>query len=458
MAEKKTSGFKTFLLIFITIILFFVLGIAAFLVLVPNTSIFGIKYISLKDNEIVDKVNAHDLKFNQYKDIYIDTSYNNSGRTNVSILTTKEVATSQIVLKENHKGFIHTDARDKFELTVQESGTSLYISLIEPEMNFISLSLRTTLFLYVHTTENLEDINYHVVTNTGSVILGDKHKDVGVPLALTAQNLEVKTESGSLNIKRDATIVSSLKFTSNSGGVNFEADSNVGEIEFITETGKIKTKNFTNPSCDVNIKTNYSKMTIGNVAGNVHVDSVRGVIEIGDIVGNLVGESNIDSASVKTGKIGGNVSFIKETANFILNLEEVNGYCNISAGNKSITIGKLKGQALITTNGGEINVGKDASNTNKMTLQSNSGNIIINFDVAVHGENLIQTTNGNVTVNYKGGTSNFYLSLTTNGNSTLDWLDNHEKKITAMIVGENPPLYDNIIINQNSGSILVHRK
>ena len=457
MAEKKSSGFRTFLLLFFTVALAVTLGIAAFLILAPNATIFGIKYLSLSDKIYVTQVGERDLHFSSYDKIIINASNFDTGNANVNILITDELTSSQVTLKESVKGFVRDGFRTEYSLEVTENNHTLHINLIEPEMNFLTLSLNTTLYLYIHQNENIQNIEYQIITNSGDITIGDRYSAVDNSYHITTPKFVATTNSGKINIRNNATITSTLELTTKTGAINVLSDQNCSSIKLSTNSGVIKTENFTNNSANILIQTQNTHVYLKNIAGNLNLDISSGLIEFGEVGGNLSSTNKITSASIKGNIVKGEVSLIKDSANFICNIKEVHGTCNISAGSKNITIEKIYGKTNIKTTNGMISVTKVAQNNNDINLQSLDGLINIKFE-SVLGNNNIYSKEGNVVINYNSASSFYLTASSSEGNVYLSWLDSTENPVNSLAIGQSPSVANVLVINQEDGKITINRE
>ncbi|MBP3389931.1 MAG: hypothetical protein J6K71_01975, partial [Clostridia bacterium] len=129
MAEKKSNGFRTFLLILITILLTGVFGIAGYLVLVPGSSVFGLQYLSNSTINVVDKVQNNLFKFSDYNKIVVDMA-GGKGHTHVQVNYDNPtgMTNSQIILAEDTKGFTRVGSRLDYDISIDRSGGVMTIT------------------------------------------------------------------------------------------------------------------------------------------------------------------------------------------------------------------------------------------------------------------------------------------------------------------------------------------
>lgn len=456
MAEKKGNGFKTFLLILITVALAIFLGMAGFLILSPNSTIFGIQYranIKTTTIQYSDTAQTQLLKFRNYSQINIDIA-GGKGHTAVNIncgSPTDHMSASTITFKQASSGFQYAGASEKYSISVNESGNTLNIVVTEPNYNFVQVTNNSSINLNVFSaTDNINNASINIKTGGGMVKIGGQIMTSPVN-ELTMSNLDVTTTSGKIQVSDKAKITNTATLTSKTGIIDISGNKSLSKLNIATETGKITTAEVVG---DVSIKSYNSITTMGNITGNVDVDMTSGILNLKNINGNLISDHKILYTTVNVGKITGETTLINDQGNFSVNIKRTEGTTSIETGNKNVTIGEVAGTCSVITKNGTINVKKVSGNSNNLNLESkNNGSVFVTFE-EVLGENIITTNSGRISMKF-GENPNFNLDASSEKNKvSVPYRDVYEKSY----IDPNPPdpsYQGSVTLRSNTGGIRV---
>ena len=455
MADKKTSGFKTFLLIFITIILAFVFGCAAYLMLVPSSSLFGLKYASNTGKityEYTDANKTQLLRLSDYSKIIVNAN-NGKGHTHVKINAgaVSGMTNSQIVLSKNTKGYMKIGAQTQYALSCTPSGSTLTINIQEPEYNFLKIANNTVLSINLYSaSDNLIGTHFEINTGSGNVTIGGQVITTESAKSLTFGSANITTKSGSVSVNSVATITGELNVKSTTGTIRINGNKSFSSLSLETNTGKILTDDLTT---NLSLKSFNSRVSLGNITGNVEFEMTSGILEMGNVTGKLLSDNKIKYTTVKAGKISGAVTLINaKDGNFSVNIKETVGDVAIRSGNKTIKIGKAYGKTEIETVGGTIDIAKADTNFNNMFLTTKSGLVLAKYNM-VCGNNTITTTSGAVKIKF-GTTAHFMLTASSEkGKVYRVWLEDKTNHLNNVAVGDYEISTNFVTISTTSGNV-----
>ena len=457
MAEKKSSGFRTFLLIFITIVLAVVLSLAAYLILVPGAQIFGIKYVSNTQKVVIEEVENDVLrpkfKFSDYNTIVVNIE-DGAGHTNVQVTsgTPNGQVNSQIILQQCTRGFLYDGTVSEYQISAVKNGATLTITVKEPQYNFLQVTNQTTLWLNVYeNTDTVSGATIKINTGSGSVTFGGAPTVNDVPKNITFGSADIQTKSGSINLKSTTTVTSSAKLVSETGKIILEGTKTIPSVHLQSNTGKITTADIAG---NVNIKSFNSHINLGTITGNVDVEMESGILNIFKVAGNLVAENTLLYTTVKVeDSVSGDVTLVNDDGHFSVDIAEIQGDAYIRTGNKPVTLSNVFGKCTVQTTNGSIKVTKAETNANLLSLVSNSGHIFANFE-KVLGSNTMTTQTGGITVRF-GPEATFVLNAASpNGRVYCTWLDSTENPVENLAVGSSLPA-STITASSQSGGIRI---
>lgn len=445
MAEKKSNGFRTFLLILTTIILTGLFGFAAYLILVPESSLFGLRYLSNSQIHVIDKFEQDKLvKFADFGKIIVNVE-GGKGHTHVQINhdNPNGIVNSQIRLLEDTKGFTRVEsASDDYSISVQRSGAVLTINITEPEYNFLQLVNNTVLQLNVHDHDSISGANIEIRTGSGNVTLGGKSTSTGVALKTDTGRIDVKTTSGSVLLTENLEVTVGATIVSESGAINIQGavddhlgDSNKDNNRIIptmnleSKTGKIQVADI---NSDVNIKSFNSNITFGSVVGNVDIDMESGILNFKNISGNLISENHLLYTTVNAEKVFGDITLVNDDGNFSVNIQEAQGDVAIRSGSKTIKLGLVYGNCTVETINGAIDVTKHTNNSNDLVLKSTGGAVYLSSakiengtktikGAKLLGDNQITTSSGGITLKFSSEASFQLKAQSEKGKVFRDW-------------------------------------
>ena len=450
MAEKKSNGFRTFLLILTTIFLTGVFGIAGYLVLVPQSSIFGLQWVSNSQIHIIEQFekNGPLIKFSNYNKIVVDIA-GGKGHSHVQVNYDNPtgLTNSQIIFAEDTKGFTRVGASLDYSISVVPSGSTLNITVSEPEYNFLQLVNNTVLKLNVYQADSISGAEIIVKTGSGNVRLGGKSTDTGTALKTTTGKVDIQTVSGSIVLTENLDVTSSAKFISESGSIQItgEVDDHldagnqannrtIPSVVLQSKTGKIS-------SADINgnlsIKTFNSHLALGSIVGNIDVDMESGILNLKNVSGNLVSENHLLYTAVSALEVKGNVTLVNDDGNFSVDIKSIKGQTAIRTGNKTVKLGNVEKACTVQTINGLIDVTKSSTNSSKLVLTTTGGGAVYLRGDKLLGENIVSTQNGAITLKF-GSEAAFDLKANSEKNKVYrTWIDSYENPIEAAVGKEN---------------------
>ena len=454
MAEKKLGGFRTFLLIIIKLGLAVVLSLAAYLILVPNATIFGLKYASNDKKTVIEKVENDSralFKFSDYAKIVV----NAENHTNVKVTygAASGIANSQIILDACTRGFMKTDAKSAYEISAVKSGTTLTITIAEPNYNFLQITNQTTLWLNVYSgNDSVSGATFEISTGSGSVVFGGAPTVNDVPKQITIGAANIATKSGSIKMLETTKINSSANLSTTKGAIVINGDKTIPNLSLTTKTGKITTDKVVG---NVALKSFNSNITMGDITGSVDVEMQSGILNFANINGSLISENKLLYTTVKAKTITGEVTLVNDDGDFSVDIQKVLGNTSIRTLNKAVKIGEVGGVCEIQTKNGAINVKKAAGNTQSLLLRTTgNGRVTLSFD-QLAGINTIFTQRGAVTVKF-GSTATFVLNANTEGRIYRTWLDSDENPLINSNVGSETPS-STLTISSTKGNIRIEQ-
>lgn len=282
MADKKPSGFKTFILLMFTFALAFFLGCGAYLMLGTNTTLFGLCYISNVEADPISQVSngtdtPNTLHFNDYDQVIVNTSNLKTGNASVEVnCGTAGNNMSTIVLDKCSRGFAYVDARKDYALTVSASSHILYITLIEPQYNFIQITNATVLKLNVCSTENIQNVEFEIITNNGNVTFGGATTATSSAQPLTTPNLTVESQNGSITLATSATVTTTMNLSTVEGAITIQGNQNTADVSLSASKRNITAKDFTNTTGTVNFESYNSHIKVGTISGSAVLQMTSG--------------------------------------------------------------------------------------------------------------------------------------------------------------------------------------
>ena len=454
MAEKKLGGFRTFLLIVITLGLAVVLSLAAYLILVPNATIFGLKYASNDKKIVIEQVendNRALFKFSDYSKIVV----NAENHTNVKVTfgAANGIANSQIILDACTRGFMKTDAKSTYDISAVKNGTTLTITVSEPKYNFLQITNQTNLWLNVYSgNDNVSGATFEINTGSGSVIFGGAPTVNDVPQQINIGAANITTKSGVIKMLETTKINSSVDLTTDKAAITIDGDKTIPNVALSTKTGKITTDKIVG---NVALKSFNSNITMGDITGNVDVEMESGILNFANINGNLISENKLLYSTVKAKTITGEVTLVNDDGDFSVDIEKVLGDTSIRTGNKAVKIGEVVSVCEIQTKNGAINVKKAATNTQSLLLRTTgNGSVKLSFE-ELSGVNSIFTERGAVTIQFAQAAT-FVLNASTEGRVYRTWLDSDENPLINSNVGSESPT-STLTISSTKGNIRIEQ-
>ena len=295
MAEQRPSGFKTFLLLLITLILAFFLGCGAFLMISPDLEIFGVSYVSNREKvtllQVPNSVGTDtDLHFYNYDKIVVDAT-----NATVNVLCgTQNASVSQISLEESSMGFLKTGSEKDYNLNCQTVGQVLFITLTEPDYSFLTLTNNTTLNLKINANEGLIGVEFDITTTNGNVNFGGSTAPTYEAEEFTTPRLSVETTGGNVTLDESVSVESLgypqgtyLNLTTTTGYIKLNKDINAKVVNLTTQNGRITTQDFVLANVSLAVESYSSIINIGDISGNVSLNTANGIFQAGVIYGTF---------------------------------------------------------------------------------------------------------------------------------------------------------------------------
>lgn len=458
MAKGTGSGIKTFFFLLIALVGSVVLGIGAFLILVPNSNVFGIAYVAnvekiLFNNIVKDNQNVN-FDMSDYSKIVFQTE-----NTNVKILCgTENASNSNIVLDKNSFGYYLLGSKTDYTYNFYAEGQTLYFILEEPEYSFLKIFGNTNLILNINAFDALmPDIEFDIQTTNGNVTFGGATSVTSAQAyPISARKVQITTLNGSISIDDSVTISSVVNLTTNNGGINFKGNINAEQISLHSLNGNIKAKNFTNNALQLNVEISEGKVTLNEINGNVYLDAINGIFNAKTIKGNFQTSDNITKTIIVVDKIEGTVDIGNIEGNFTVDIKEILGTTSILTAGGNIKINNLQAQANILTTSASVDIVVNETNIGRLIVNTESGNISVNFK-NIQKNHQLTTVSGQINVKCSFNCS-FYLNAETQyGFINRIWIG--EKTTGTVInnfaVGESPTFaldlastYGNIIVDR----------
>ena len=455
---SSRNGFKTFIFLLIAVISSAVLGIGAFLMISPESNVFGVSYVAniekisfknvLKNNESVK------LDMSDYTKVIFKTQ-----NANVKILCGKENANeSNIVLEKNSFGYYIGESKTDYSYNFYAWGSILYFTLYEPEYSFLKLYGNTNLILNISDFEELDtNIDFEIETENGSVTFGGATSPNEVnPSLISVRRLSVVTQNGNVNINEKVEIRDDLSIRTGHGSANINLDLSTLQFLFDSNGGKLTTKDFTNDLSRLYINTAQGNLSFKNISGDVNLNSVGGYFNANLIKGNFETTPNINTTRINIDKVEGNVIIINEEGNFKVNIKEVLGDVNIKTSGGSIKLDNLLGETIIQTKSASVDVTMNKTNTKKLTINTESGNISADFK-NISSNHFLKTLSGQINVNFSSNCSFLLNAYSEKGYINKVWLNEKTtgETISNFRIGFSSFFF--LDLNSESGNIIIDK-
>lgn len=473
MAKKKSNSFMTFLLILFTIFMAFFLGCGVYLMFVPNAQIFGIAYASNTETQVILKHNVQGvgdpskLSFKEYSKVIVTTT--NNAKVNVNCGVNYQ---DSIILKQASRGFykVNDEAKNAYKLNVfqeenETEGKKLYVSLVEPEYTFAQITNNTVLELNINPqlddddnnlTASFNDLTLDITTINGNVTIGGATSITARSCNLTLPSLKITSEKGGITIKKACNVTGKIDLKTKTGFIDIQREQlTASSILLNAQNDKIITNDLGTTDSDSNIKitSSQSKIVLGNIIGNLTLDTRSGSVQIEKIEGSFICHDNLLYTYIKVKEIDGNVYINRPDSAVTVNLGKISGNATIILGKNSINIKELNGGAHLETSSGAINFTKTATNSSKVYASSKSGTINATFD-NLKGDNDLKTISGDIHVKYNSESS-FCLNASSDNIVICEW-NNENKKTISKSIG-TPDTSDTLDAVSQNGKILLSR-
>lgn len=392
-----------------------------YLFFVPNSSLFGITYVSYNKN----------IKSQNVDSASIQKVVLNSRAFNVDVVDSND-STISAKVRCNVFGFVMKQNKDISVTTDVESGV-LTISVKEP---------------YGAAVLNNSYIELYLPNKTFDLQLNNYMAKTSVSTAAKINNLKYKTNNGNFEIK--------------SGKVLGKLDLDFGNANFTISEG-VETNNN-----DVDLKITTGKFYSQSKLGEINIKAnKRGVVEIKECT-KLTEEIKSAGGRIKIGTVG-NVNVVTSDTN--LYFDKINSGAVISlTGAGNVNIKEINGISTIETANGKIFV-EIANST--LNLKSIHGNIIVkkaylstvaknsygdidiqfadeaeSYNTNTNSRNITtETKNGKITIN---GVEHINLLITGSGRANVTFNNVYGKN--QMVAKDRGSL--NVVVDKNAKYML----
>lgn len=381
------KGILKYGLILIALLVGAVFICAAVMVLIPSVSLFGFKYVNIKDNDkLFEKI-----------------SYSDFG----GVVTAIEIDVA------GYDVIIGHGENDEIRIKTELSGVGFYKTQYADEEGTEELSLedvfvpKTNIAKYKEGAIKTGVITIEAPEVEGLVSFTEKRIHIFLPPAATAvARLDAKTTSGDVEVKNLA--IPSVTLTSDSGNQTL-TNVAVSELTSVTRKGTL----------DVGV-TEGKNAASYSVTGNVTLKNKLGVVNFAE--GINIGTTHANSLIIETDMAEFNLNDVRSDINYsgeagLVNVKEVSGELLITSkdakfnientcgdkidakgdGMLSLDIKELSADvAIFETSGGYITIGN--LKTPDSVIKTNTGNVTLG---KVLHSTTVETKSGNVKLDQK---------------------------------------------------------
>lgn len=452
------SGLKTFIFLLVALIGSIVLGIGAFLMLVPESNIFGLSYVANIEKILLSDVNKNNqlvnLNMSEYSKVVLQTK-----DANIKILCGKANASeSNIVIDKNSFGYYKVGSKTDYSYDFYAYGSTLYFILYEPEYSFLKIGNNTNLIFNISDFETLDsNIEFQIETVNGSVYFGGATSANEVQVSpISVKSLYITTNNGNINIHKSVSVLYLLDIKTDHSNININGNLDTLQIKLQSLDGRITANDFTNNLSRLFIITFQSNVKINEIEGDVYLDSLGGFFNAKLIRGDFEATENINTTKIYIDKVEGSVIISNYEGNFGVDIKEILGTANIITSGGNIKIGSLNGETNITTISAGVDVIISSTNTNRLIINTESGNIFVDFKRIFHNH-LLTTKSGQISVKFAYSCSFLLNAYSEKGYINKVWLEQKTtgETIYNFRVGTNPMLA--LELNSESGNIIIDR-
>ena len=408
MKSKIRGGFLTYVLLFFGLVLTVFLVLGAILILAPGTKIFGITYFktnihsNIKDvnvdgqNTLLSKIDIENIIINIAPVTVGDKTFENA-HYDISFVNNPDTVLFSFVVDDTIKGFTTYTENTKSSASINYDKTTKTITFLykEPVASFY---LGKKCSITIETPKGYDSSNINLFLNTidGDITLGNAE----TPISL--KSITANTKKGSTVINNNVTMTGgNISLKTESGNVlaynldNAYMKSTKPNIHLESLSGKINVGNLVGT---VTVKSNRSTINLGNIEGALTVDSEKGILYSGDITESFTVTENSKYINMFLGEVHGEV-LIANSESSQVEIEKTYDRVEIRSKKGYIKIGEITDEATLETESGnieyystsykEVNAtttkGKIIANLSTLsqphTLKTTSGSIIINLNV-----------------------------------------------------------------------------
>lgn len=392
----------------------------AFLFFIPNSSLFGVKYVSVNETYASKSFDSTD----------IDSLVLNSKKFNIEFLNSPD---NNIFLEvyDNSLGYVPVNsAKSSIEASLQNKLLTFNVK----ETSGVALKLRSKIRVFIPANKNI--------------------------------NISLVNEKAKVTMSNKDLLINDLSYNSNQGTLAMTSGSISGQINLSFEKGMVIFKNVVTNDNNIAISTNNGKLDastvnfgditiLRNEGGEIKVNSCHKILDETNTSTGTISVSNAESVTINSKSLNINIGSLAGTANIttksgninilnakneiVLNTTNTNSYISFAKTDyvsRKLDNSNIKNGSLIIDNLDNISLGVDGNAYVKVVMTNVLGNnkilcedysraninLIVNYELAY---NLTTSSNkGKVRVNlvqipeHNGYTTTASTITKVNGGST----------------------------------------
>ena len=401
------KGFTIYLLILFFIILAALLGCIVAMLFSPFTNILGLQYYVYNYSDIFKETDAGQAyNLDNISVINVDTN-----SANVILQRRYDVDQLYIEFTATSKGFAKADQNTDFNHYIEydETAKALNISVHEPE-GFIRFENNVNINLLlpmVDASEDFDNIDLYINTNTGNIYIGNNATDdlnPNLKYDTKIKNLYITMNDGSLRFAENSTNeFENLRINIGDGRVTSDKDisfSNSLSINSNSARFDLANLSYTstmNHNMHINLNLDDAIFYADSIIGNLNLNMRGGHFIVDGVEGSINSNSAITQMSngrITIGSVAGNIS-LPYANNSDITIDSMTegsqAYIHATGGN--ITINSLKGMAWLETTSGKVDV---TTYSDGLEIITTSGAINLVYDVDTVSDVVLKSNSGRI--------------------------------------------------------------
>ena len=423
----------------IALLLVLVLVFAGYLVLVPNSDLFGYHYLS-SSSAIID--------YDEYTDAFALANYEKieveSHGFDIELYPQDEkMDRIMVTFKKGAKGFTSENIKSiSYQYAYSDVTKTISIKVIEPKTGFMIYD-SSYIKIGIPDTSNEKEVK---VTSAGGTITFGEETPFGAlePLTFETTSLTIKNTRARMILQNfSMNIAGTLSIENKSGRTDILSDvgdysgiEKGGDVHIISEIGSFTFGTETvryDIGGNLTIDTKNSYVTAGNIGGSVSQVSDSGALDVltinedlyintDDSVTNVVKvlkgvEINSKYNTIEIGSIGQNISLLYQAVINLTNGNIVIGNAyydlDITSTRGNVTVSNAFLDANIETTYGDINITYNAITS---SIKSGSGSSVVYKTLNV------TTIEGNIVANNIKAVTSLQVDPNSNASITANFL------------------------------------